>query len=200
MYKFPRYIQSAIDEISKLPNIGPKSAARLVFWLLTQPASEKEKLAGAIRGLIASMVFCQRCRNYSSSRLCEICRDPNRASDKLCVVESPFDVIALERTNFNSRYFVLGKLLSPLEGIGPEHLPIRQLVALIKKDLNLQEVIIATSPSLEGETTASFLAKLLKPAKVKISRLARGVPSGSELEYTDEVTLRAALEGRTSLK
>lgn len=199
MYRLPKYIQSAIEELGRLPGVGPKSAGRLAFWLLNQPKEQVEKFTDSIAELPDKLAICNRCRNYSDGDLCEICVDTARGRDKLCVVESPFDVIALEKTGFNGNYFILGGLISPLDDIGPNEINLPQLVSRVSNDQTVEEVILATAPSLEGEATANYIAKLLKPTKVKITRIAQGVSFGSELEYADEITLRHALDDRKNI-
>ncbi len=197
MARLPRNIQNLVDEFAKLPGIGPKTAARLVFYLLSKPTEEVEKLAEAVANLKKGLKICSRCFNYAESDPCSICEDPRRNRAQICVVEQPLDVIALERAGYKGLYHVLGGLISPVEGINPEDLRIAQLVDRVKKEkAQIAEIILATDPSLEGEATAMFVAQKLKPLGVKITRLARGLPVGGDLEYADEMTLSRALEGR----
>lgn len=199
----PKSIQNLIDEFSKLPGIGPKTATRLVFYLLTKPAQDLISLSQAVATLKQSIRQCRQCYTLAESELCRICNDPARDQSTIMVVAEPLDVIAMEKTGFRGRYFVIGGVISPLEGIGPTDLRIDQLVNVIDQSTNIKEVILATNPSLEGEATAYYIVKEIekrqnknRPAKFSITRLARGLPIGSELEYADELTLTRALEGR----
>jgi recombination protein RecR len=186
----------AIDELSKLPSIGRKTAQRLVFHLLNAPAEDAEALAEAIRDLRRKIRFCERCFNLAEGALCPICADPRRERGLLCVVEEPTNLLALERTgSYRGLYHVLGGSLSPLKDIGPDRLHVRELVARVQGE-TFAEVIMATNPDVEGEATAVYLSRLLKPLGVAVTRLAQGLPAGGHLEYTDALTLRRALEGR----
>ena len=191
-----RYLELLIEELTKLPSIGQKSAQRLALHLLRAPKEEALKLADAIRALREHVGFCGTCGNFSESDPCAICTDSRRDAAVVCVVEQPGDVIALERTGqFRGRYHVLGGALSPLDGTHPDQLRIRELLVRMK-DGAIREVILATNPNVAGEATALYLSKLLQPMGVKVTRIARGVPMGSDLEYSDLVTLARALEGR----
>jgi recombination protein RecR len=191
-----RYLELLIEELVKLPSIGQKSAQRLALHLLRAPKEEALKLADAIRSLREHVGFCGTCGNFSESDPCAICTDTRRDAAVVCVVEQPGDVIALERTGqFRGHYHVLGGALSPLDGTHPDQLRIRELLVRLK-DGAIREVILATNPNVAGEATALYLSKLLQPLGVKVTRIARGVPMGSDLEYSDLVTLARALEGR----
>jgi len=192
-------VQALINEFAKLPTIGPKTAARLAFYLLTQPRGEALSLAEAIVALKDKVRTCSRCFAITEEDLCEICTDPRRDGKTLCVVAEPKDIYALERTGaYRGRYHVLGGLISPIDGIGPEQLRVRELVARVGEEAP-SEVVIATNPNAEGEATALYLSRLLQPSGVTVSRLAYGLPIGGELDYADEVTLAKALEGRRIL-
>jgi len=189
-------VQSLIDELGRLPGIGPKSAQRIAFHLLKIPTEDATRLAHAITEAKARVRFCERCFNVADDVLCPICNDDARDSTMLCVVEEARDIVAIERTGeFRGRYHVLLGAMSPLEGIGPEHLKIRELVARIDPE-GVQEIILCTNPNTEGEVTAMYLARLLKPIGLTVTRIASGLPVGGDLEYADELTLGRALEGR----
>ena len=193
-----------IEAFSRLPGIGPKTAQRLTFHLLRAPDTEARILAAALVDVRDKVVFCDRCFNISDGPLCPICRDPSRDASRLCVVEEPLDVLALERTaEFRGLYHVLHGAISPIDGVGPERLRIRELLARAdeaKRDgAPLEEVILATNPTLEGEATAMYLAERLEGSVVLVSRIARGLPVGGDLEYADEVTLIRALQGRRAI-
>ena len=192
-------VQSLIDELGRLPGIGPKSAQRIAFHLLKVPADDVARLAHAITDAKARVRFCERCFNVADDVLCPICNDDTRDSSVLCVVEESRDIVAIERTGeFRGRYHVLLGALSPLEGIGPEQLKIRELVARIDPE-GVQEIILCTNPNTEGEVTAMYLARLLKPIGLTVTRIASGLPVGGDLEYADELTLGRALEGRRAV-
>lgn len=185
-----------IEELTKLPGIGPKSAQRLAFYLLRAPREQSEALADAIRHMKETVVFCSVCWNITDEDPCRICRNPGRDRSVICVVEEPLDVLALERTReYKGLYHVLHGALSPIEGVGPEQLRIRELLQRLA-DRTVTEVILATNPSVEGDATAAFLARQLQPFGLRVTRIARGLPMGGDLEYADEVTLANALEGR----
>jgi recombination protein RecR len=185
-----------IAELSKFPGIGRKSAARLAFFVLRQPKAEAEALAGAILDLKAQVRFCSTCFHITESDPCPLCTDPGRDDATLCVVEDPQDLIAIERSHsFRGRYHVLHGALSPLDGIGPENLKMTELLTRLR-DGKVQEVLIATNFSVEGETTALYLARLIRPLGIRVTRLAYGIPMGSDLEYIDEATVNRAVEGR----
>ena len=188
-----------VAELAKLPGVGEKTAARLAFHILRAPAEDAVALASAITDLRAKIRLCSRCWDFTEEDPCEICRDQRREPGLLCVVAHPQDVIAIERTGgYRGRYHVLHGVLSPLDGIGPEDLRIAELIRRCGEG-DLREVIVATNPSVEGETTAIYLAKLIRPLGIRTSRIATGVPAGSDIEYADEVTMSRALEGRREL-
>jgi recombination protein RecR len=195
----PRPVQKLIDELSRLPGIGPKSAARLTFFLLRAEAQQTRDLAQALVELRERTRFCSRCFNITETDPCPLCADPARDTGVLCVVEGPLDVLALERTGrFAGRYHVLHGALSPVEGVGPEDLRIKELVERARAE-SVREVILATNASLEGEATAMYLQKQLALPGRRITRLARGLPVGGDLEYADETTLSRALDGRSEM-
>lgn len=194
----PNSVQNLIDEFSKLPGIGSKTAARLTFYLLTKPKTEIELFGTAVLGLVENLSFCHKCFNISESDTCRICADDRRNDSVLMVVEEPLDVIALERSaGFDGIYHVLGGVISPINGVGPEELRIAQLLARLETE-PVTEIILATNPNLEGEATAAYLkSKIIeKKPGIQITRIARGLPVGGDLEYADEVTLKRSLEGR----
>ena len=185
-----------IEEFNRLPGIGPKSAQRLAYYLLRAPEEQARNLAEAIQAIKEKVVLCSQCQNITDADPCLICRNPRRDRSKICVVEEPLDILPLERTGgYNGLYHVLHGVISPMDGIGPEDLKVRELLERLKGN-EVQEIILATNPNLEGEATAMYLEGLIKPLGIKITRLARGLPFGSDLEYADEVTLMRALEGR----
>lgn len=195
----PRPVQALVDEFSRLPGIGPKTASRLTYFLLRQPAEQTRTLAEALVQLKERTRFCSVCFNMTEDDPCPICRDETRDLGWICVVEDPLDVIALDRTRlFKGRYHVLHGAISPVEGIGPEDLRIKELMARLQKE-RIREVTLATNPSYEGEATAMYLQKQITPLGVKVTRLARGLPVGGDLEYADETTLARALEGRSEM-
>jgi len=192
-------IERAIEQLSRLPGIGRKSAQRLVFYLLKIPEEQVSELAQSLTELKQKVRYCSVCFNLTEEDPCPICRDPVRDRSTICVVEQPNDVLALEKTGqYRGLYHVLGGSLSPLDGIGPENLRVRELVQRLQGG-EVREVIVATNPNAEGEATAIYLAQLIKPLGIKLSRIARGIPVGSDLEYADEITLARALEGRIDL-
>jgi recombination protein RecR len=192
-------IQELIDELSRLPGIGPKSAQRLAFFLVKSEPGDAKRLAAAIVNAKERIHFCGECGNVAEAELCRICGDPGRDPTVLCVVEEPKDVATVERAGvIKGRYHVLGGAISPLDGIGPEDLRTQELLERVQRDA-VTEVIIATNPNLEGNATAMYVAALLKPAGVRVTRLASGLPVGGDLEYADEVTLSQALEGRREM-
>lgn len=198
MYAAPS-IQVLLDELGRLPGIGPKSAQRIAYWLLNAERDQALRLADAIVQVKDSVHFCERCFNYAQDDLCEICASPSRNAATICVVSAPHDIPPIERTAvFQGVYHVLGGALSPMEGIGPDDLRISELMARLA-DGTVTEVILATNPNVEGETTASYLARLIKPLGVKVTRLASGLPVGGDLEFADEVTLGRAIESRRTL-
>jgi len=192
-------IQELIDELGRLPGIGPKSAQRIAFHVIQSESVDVNRLVEVLRLVKARVKFCSQCFNISEEELCKICRDVRRDDSLICVVEESKDVVAIERTReFRGKYHVLGGAISPIDGIGPEQLKIRELLTRLADD-RIKEIIIATDPNLEGEATATYLARTMKPLGIKISRLASGLPVGGDLEYADEVTLGRAFEGRRSL-
>ena len=199
MHTVAEPIQRLIDALVRLPGVGPKSASRLAFYLLRAPEDYVQDLAAAIGELKANIVYCSRCQNLAVADPCAICRDATRDQSIICVVEEPLDVVAIERTGaYHGLYHVLHGVINPVEGVGPDDLRIAQLLERQKRE-PVQEILIATNPTLEGEATAMYLARLLRPAGVRVTRLARGLPVGGDLEYADEVTLSRALEGRRDL-
>ena len=199
MAYYPEPVARLIDALQKLPGVGPKSAQRMTFFLLKRPADEVGELSAALTALKTRIVHCSRCFNVTEEDPCRICGDPARDARSLCVVEEPNDLLAVERTGeFKGRYHVLMGALSPLDGVGPEDIRVRELLHRLDGEV-VDEVILATNPSVEGEATAIYLAKLLKPLGLRITRIARGLPVGGDLEYADEVTLSKALEGRKEM-
>jgi len=189
-------VQALIDELGRLPGVGPKSAQRIAYYLLKAPAEDANRLAHAITDAKARITWCRRCFNIAEGELCSFCRDERRDPALFCVVEEPRDIVAVERTHeFAGRYHVLQGAISPIEGVGPEQLRIKELVRRVGEE-GVREVILATNPNIEGEATAMYLARLLKPLGLRVTRLASGLPVGGDLEYADEVTLGRALEGR----
>lgn len=185
-----------VGELEKLPGIGPKSAQRLAFYVLRIPQDEARQLADAILEVKERITTCSTCFNFTDQPVCDICRNDRRDSSLLCVVAEPRDLLAMERTNeFSGRYHVLGGVISPMEGIGPEMLRVRELIERIQQQ-DVKEVILATNPTVEGDTTAMYLARLIKPFGTKVSKIAFGLPVGGDLDYADQATLVQALEGR----
>jgi len=192
-------MQTLIDALGRLPGIGPKSAQRIAFHLLKSDQHEVSRLANAITEAKALVRFCDRCFNFSESTLCRICADDRRDASVLCVVEESRDLVAIEKTGqFRGRYHVLLGAMNPLEGIGPEQLKIRELLARLD-DEGITEIILCTNPNTEGDVTAMYLARLLKPLGLKVTRIASGLPVGGDLEYADELTLGRALDGRREI-
>src|SRR6516164_227479 len=192
-------IQDLIDELGRLPGIGPKSAQRLAFHVLQAEAADVNRLATALTRVKELVRFCSVCFNVAESEQCRICRDPRRTDETICVVEEPKDVVAIEKTGeFRGRYHVLGGAINPLEGIGPDSLHVRELMVRLG-DGSIKELILATDPNTEGEATATYLALLVKPMGLTVTRLASGLPVGGDLEYADEITLGRAFEGRRAL-
>lgn len=197
MYEGP--VQDLIEELGRLPGVGPKSAQRIAFHLLAADPADVARLARALTEVKDKVRFCRICGNVAEAEECRICRDTRRSDDVICVVEEPKDVVAVERTNeFRGRYHVLGGAISPIEGVGPDDLRIRELLTRLA-DGSVTEVILATDPNTEGEATATYLARLLHPMGLRITRLASGLPVGGDLEYADEVTLGRAFEGRRAV-
>lgn len=192
-------IQKLLDEFERLPGIGPKSAQRIVYWLLNTDRATALRLSDAIVEVKDTVHFCRQCFNYAEGDLCDICASEKRDRSIICVVSEPRDIPPIERTGaFSGLYHVLGGVLSPLDGIGPDQLHIKELMSRLA-DGAVQEVILATNPNVEGETTASYLARLIRPLGVTVTRLASGLPVGGDLEFADEVTLGRAIEGRRAL-
>jgi recombination protein RecR len=192
-------VQDLIDELGRLPGVGPKSAQRIAFHLLAADHADVRRLVAALTEVKDKVRFCSICGNVAEEEQCKICRDPRRDEAVICVVEEPKDVVAIEKTReFRGRYHVLGGAISPIEGVGPEDLRIRELMQRLA-DGAVTELILATDPNLEGEATATYLARLVKPMELKVTRLASGLPVGGDLEYADEVTLGRAFEGRRLL-
>jgi recombination protein RecR len=189
-------IQRLVDELGRLPGVGPKSAQRIAFHLLEVPKDEAVRLSAAIADVKERIRLCQRCFNVAEGELCSICSDARRDQTVVCIVEDPRDIVAVERTReFHGTYHVLGGALNPIDGIGPEQLRIRDLLERLGDD-RITEVILCTNPNLEGEATAMYLARLLGPLGLKVTRIASGLPVGGDLEYADELTLGRALAGR----
>ena len=192
-------IQDLIDELGRLPGVGPKSAQRIAFHIIQSERVDVARLIEVLRTVKERVKFCKECGNISEEELCRICRDERRDGSQICVVEESKDVIAIEKTReFRGKYHVLGGSISPIDGIGPDNLRIRELMTRLSAT-DITEVIIATDPNVEGEATATYLVRLIKPLGIKVSRLASGLPVGGDLEYADEVTLGRAFEGRRSL-
>jgi recombination protein RecR len=195
----PKPVTRLIEAFAQLPGIGPKTASRLTFYLLRRPAEQAEALGEALRDLKQRIVFCSTCFNITEASPCAICQDEGRDRSIICVVEEPLDVLAIDRTGeYRGLYHVLHGAISPVEGIGPAELRIEELMARLKVQ-PVKEVLLATNPNLEGEATAMYLARLLQPLGVRVTRLARGLPIGGDLEYADAVTLSRALEGRREM-
>ncbi len=200
MSLLPQSVKDLINEFARLPGIGPKSAARLTFYLLKQPDQELQRFGEILQNLKQMINLCPTCFTLIQNNFCPFCDNVNRNPTLICVVEEPLDIIALEKTHeYNGLYHVLHGVISPMDGIGPEHLKIPEFISRIKKN-KPEEIIIATNPSLEGEATAMYLQRVLKDFKLKLTRLGRGLPTGGELEYADEVTLINALQGRKEIK
>lgn len=198
MYEGP--VQDLIDELGHLPGVGPKGAQRIAFYLLAADPTDVKRLVLALTEVKDKVRFCSICGNVSEEEQCRVCRDPRRDLTVICVVEEPKDVVAIERTReFRGRYHVLGGAISPIEGVGPDDLRIRELMTRLA-DGTVTELILATDPNLEGEATATYLARLVKPMDLRVTRLASGLPVGGDLEYADEVTLGRAFEGRRTLE
>lgn len=192
-------VQDLIDELGRLPGVGPKSAQRIAFHILAADPADVRRLADVLIEVKARVRFCVTCGNVAQDEQCRICADPRRDPHVLCVVEEPKDVVAIERTReFRGRYHVLGGAISPIEGVGPDDLRTRELMERLA-DGTVTEIILATDPNLEGEATATYLARLIKPMGLRVTRLASGLPVGGDLEYADEVTLGRAFEGRRLL-
>lgn len=192
-------LQRLVEQFRKLPGIGGKTAVRMAFAVLNLPKEEVEEFAESMLAVKDSIHFCRRCFNFTESEICDVCADPERDASVICVVEDARDIVAIERIrDFKGLYHVLGGVLSPMNGIGAEQLHVKELLSRLSND-TVKEVIVATNPSVEGEATAMYLAKLLRPFEIKVTRLAYGIPVGGDLEYADEITLRRAIMGRNVL-
>lgn len=199
MRQYPKPLARLINEMSKLPGIGSKTAQRLSFYILSLEDKEAENLANAILNAKREMKYCSVCGNLTDKDPCMICSDSSRNTDTICVVESPKDVMAMERIReYSGMYHVLHGVISPMEGIGPEDINLMTLIKRLQAN-DVKELIIATNPNIEGEATAMYIARLVKPSGIKVSRIAHGIPVGGDLEYADEVTLLKAMEGRREL-
>src|SRR5207248_2334722 len=193
-------VQDLIDELGRLPGVGPKSAQRIAFHLLKLPRDDALRLASVITEVKDKISFCHRCYNVCEGEECELCLDTRRDPTLVCVVEEPRDIVAVEKTQeFRGRYHVLQGAISPIEGIGPDQLRVKELLARVDAE-EIVEIILCTNPNIEGEATAMYLARLLKPLGVKVTRIASGLPVGGDLEYADELTLGRALEGRREVE
>lgn len=200
MRQYPKPLNRLINEFSKLPGIGGKTAQRLAFHVLSLSTLEVESLANAIRDAKQNLRYCSVCGNLTDQDPCSICSDSQRDPKVICVVESPQDVLAMERIReFNGRYHVLHGTISPVEGIGPGDINLKSLIVRLQKEPEVEEVIIATNPNIEGEATAMYISRLLKPSGIRVTRIAHGIPVGGDLEYADEVTLLKAMEGRREI-
>ena len=198
MYAGP--VQALIDELGRMPGVGPKSAQRIAFYLLKLPKEDAQRLAHAINEVKDRISFCTRCYNIAEGELCGLCLDERRDPTLVCVVEEPRDIVAVEKTQeFRGRYHVLQGAINPIEGVGPEQLRVKELLARLDAE-GIVEVILCTNPNIEGEATAMYLARLLKPLGLKVTRIASGLPVGGDLEYADELTLGRALEGRREVE
>ena len=196
---YSKPLAQLIEELQKLPGIGPKSAQRLAYYLVKQPAADVRKLAQALTDAKEQIRFCSQCSNLSALDPCELCANPARDAGMICVISEPKDLVAVERTKeYRGRYHVLQGLISPMDGVGPEQLKIKELVSRLHGD-SVKEVILAIPPSIEGEATSLYLSRLIKPLGVKVTRIAFGLPVGGDLEYADEMTLVKALEGRREI-
>jgi len=197
MSLYPKSANKLIDQLSKLPGVGRKTAQRLAFYILKSDEEDNINLSDAIKEIKSKIIFCESCGMMTENNICDICADSNRDRNVICVVEQPQDIYPFEKTNtYNGKYHVLGGVLSPLDGIGPEDLNLERLYRKIEDGM---EIILATNPSIEGDTTCLYLAKKLESMGVKVTRLARGIPVGSDLEYMDDLTLARAMEGRTAV-
>lgn len=193
-------VQNLIDQLGRLPGVGPKSAQRIAYHLLKVPEDDALALSSAIARAKERVRFCEVCHNLAEAERCTICADPRRDATVVCVVEEPRDIVAVEKTGgFSGRYHVLGGSINPMEGIGPDELKVRELLGRIDTD-GVVEVILCTNPNLEGDTTAMYLARLLAPLEVRVTRIASGLPVGGDLEYADELTLGRAIEGRREVE
>ena len=195
---YPLSLELLIEEFNKMPGIGHKSAVRLAFHVMNMPAEKAEKFISAINGAKTKVHMCDKCQNLTDKPLCDICSSSKRDTSVICVMESPKDVSALEKTReYNGLYHVLHGAISPIDGIGPEDIKIKELIARLTSDV--KEVIMATNPTVEGEATAMYIARLLKPMGIKVTRIAHGIPVGGDIEFADEITLSRAMEGRREI-
>lgn len=200
MKNYSKPLTELISQLSKLPGIGGKSAQRLAFYILSMDDEDAISIADAISNAKKKMKYCTVCGNLTDTDPCSICADSKRDKTQICVVESPKDVMAIERMKeYKGQYHVLHGAISPMDGIGPEDINLKQLIIRLQQDNQISEVILATNPNIEGEATAMYAAKLIKPSGIKVSRIAHGVPIGGDLEYTDEITLSKAMEGRREI-
>ena len=195
---YPASLESLIEEFEKLPGIGHKSAVRLAFHVMNMPQSGVEQFIGAITKAKTKVHLCEKCQNLTDKPICDICAWPKRDTSVICVMESPKDVTAMEKTReYNGLYHVLHGAISPMDGVGPEEIKIKELLARLTPEVH--EIIMATNPTVEGEATAMYIARLLKPMGIKVTRIAHGIPVGGDIEYADEVTLARAMEGRREI-
>jgi len=193
-------VASLIEELSKLPGVGPKTAQRLAFYILKASPDDAKKLARAIDEAKDKIRFCDECFNVTDAVICELCKDPGRDQAVICVVEEPRDIVALEKTGeFKGLYHVLQGAISPIDGIGPDDIRVKELLKRLGEKKDVREIVVATNPNIEGEATAMYLARLIKPLGIKVTRIASGLPVGGDLEYADEITLGRALEGRREM-
>lgn len=200
MKQYPKSLNRLINELSKLPGIGGKTAQRLAFHILSLPDNEVQALAGSMVDAKTNLHYCSCCGNLTDQDPCLICADDSRDNTIICVVETPQDVIAMERIReFNGRYHVLHGAISPAEGIGPNDINLKSLIVRLQQESDVNEILVATNPNIEGEATAMYIARLLKPTGIRITRIAHGIPVGGDLEYADEITLLKAVEGRRDL-
>jgi recombination protein RecR len=200
MRQYPNALNKLINELSKLPGIGGKTATRLAFFILSMEEKDVEALASAITNAKKNLHYCSVCGNLTDQDPCRICSDEARDRSLICVVETPQDVVAMERVReYNGLYHVLHGAISPVDGIGPNDINLKSLITRLQGNDEVQEIIIATNPTIEGEATAMLISRLIKPAGIKVSRIAHGIPVGGDLEYADEVTLLKALEGRNEI-
>ena len=196
MITYARPLAQLLEQLEKLPGIGPKSAQRLAFHILRSPREDSENLAQAVRDVREKIKACTRCGNFTDAEICDVCLDPRRDSASLCIVAEARDLLAIENSGeFRGRYHVLGGVMSPIEGIGPEQLSVNALMKRLGEE-SISEVIMAVSPTIEGETTANYLANLLRPRGIRVTQLARGLPFGGDLDYADQMTIAGAMRGR----
>ena len=197
--RYPAPITRLLEELERLPGVGPKSAQRIAYWLLTVDVSDADRLASSISEVKRAIHFCPRCFNFAVDDLCEICADSRRDATTICVVEEPRDVVAVERVaEYHGVYHVLHGAISPIDGIGPDQLRVRELIDRLGSE-TVSEIVVATNPNVEGETTALYLARLIKPLGIRVTRIASGLPVGGDLEFADEVTLGRAIEARREM-